>query len=151
MELTRRDLAAGSMVALAAASVIAPSPAEAAGEDAAVAKAVDAMRQAQLAQDKAKIEALSSDHLSYGHSSGVVQNKAEMINGVMTRKAKVKSIDYPELKVAAAGNAAIARHLYVSESELDGQTTTIKIGILEVWQKEGGRWKLFARQGYKLA
>lgn len=150
MQMTRRDLAAAGAFALAAASVIGSTTADAAEEEA-VTKAVDAMRQAQLAQDKAKIEALASDHLSYGHSSGVIQNKTEMIDGVMSRKQKVKSIEYPELKVSIAGDAAIARQLYVSESELDGKTNTIKIGILEVWHKDGGSWKLFARQGYKLA
>ena len=33
---------------------------------------------------------------------------------------------------------------------MDGKTTNIDIGILEVWQKQGGDWKLLARQGYKL-
>jgi ketosteroid isomerase-like protein len=69
----------------------------------------------------------------------------------MTRKATVKSLNFPDLKIAVAGDAAIARHLYESESEMDGKTTNTKIGTLEVWQKQGGSWKLLARQGYKLA
>jgi ketosteroid isomerase-like protein len=150
MNLTRRDLAAAGALALGAATLIAPTIADAAEEDA-VSQAVDAFRKAQLTQDKAKMEALTAENLSYGHSSGVVQNKPEMIDGAMTRKATVKSIEYPELKVTVAGNAAVARHLYVSESELDGKVTNNKIGILEVWQKQDGGWKLLARQGYKLA
>ena len=150
MNMNRRDLAAAGVLAVAAATLVKANPAAAADDQAAVTEAVDALRKAQLAQDKAKMEALVADQLSYGHSSAVVQNKAEMINGVMTRKQKVKSIEYPELKVTVAGNNAIARHLYVSESELDGKANTIKIGILEVWQKQDGGWKLLARQGYKL-
>ena len=50
-----------------------------------------------------------------------------------------------------AGDAAIARHLYESECETDGKTNNVRIGTLEVWQKQGGNWKLLARQGYKLA
>jgi ketosteroid isomerase-like protein len=80
----------------------------------------------------------------------VVQDKPTFVDGVMTRKATVKSLDFPELKVALAGNAAIARHLYVSESETDGKPNSIKIGVLAVWQKQGGTWKLLARQAYKL-
>jgi hypothetical protein len=149
MDMSRRDLAAAGAFAFAATALIGSSSANAA-DDAAVTDAVDGMRKAQLAQDKAKMEALAADQLSYGHSSGVVQNKSEMINGVMTRKSKVKSIEYPELKVAVTGDNAVARHLYVSESETDGKASTTKIGILEVWQKQGGAWKLLARQGYKL-
>jgi len=104
-----------------------------------------------LKADKAQLERLSADQLSYGHSDGKVQNKAEFIDGVMTRKASVKSITFPDIKVSLAGDAAIARHLYESESEPDGKPNNVKIGMLSVWQKQGGNWKLLARQGYKLA
>jgi len=69
----------------------------------------------------------------------------------MNRKTTVKSIDFPELKVAIVGSSAVARHLYVSESELDGKPNSTRIGALQVWQKQDGSWKLLARQGYKLA
>ena len=102
-------------------------------------------------QDKAKLEALLAEQVSYGHSDGRIQNKAEFVDGTMTRKATVKSLDFPELKVAIVGNAAIARHLWVSESELDGKPTSTKIGVLAVWQRQDGSWKVLARQAYKLA
>jgi len=50
-----------------------------------------------------------------------------------------------------AGDAAIVRHLYESEMETDGKPTNVKIGALQVWQKQDGNWKLLARQGFKLA
>ena len=151
MKLSRRDLAAAGAFALGAASLLhsAPSQAEAADETA-LNQAVEALRKATLAQDKAKLEQLVADQVSYGHSGGRVENKTELINGVMNRKAVVKSIDFPELKVAVVGNGAVARHLWVSESEMDGKQTSTKIGVLQVWQKQDGNWKLLARQGYKL-
>jgi ketosteroid isomerase-like protein len=97
------------------------------------------------------LERLTADQLSYGHSDGRVQNKAEFIDGVMTRKATVKSLTFPDLKIEVAGDAAIARHVYESESEMDGKTNNVRIGTLEIWHKQGGNWKLLARQGYKLA
>jgi len=83
-----------------------------------------------------------ADQLSYGHSDGRVQTKSEFVEGVMSRKAIIKSLTFPELKVGLADNAAIARHMYAS---------SVRIGVLAVWQKQGGNWKLLARQGYKLA
>jgi ketosteroid isomerase-like protein len=68
----------------------------------------------------------------------------------MMRKAIVKSITFPELKVAVVGSAAIARHIYLSDSETDGKPATTRIGALQIWQKQDGDWKLLARQGYKL-
>ncbi|MBO0735680.1 MAG: nuclear transport factor 2 family protein [Alphaproteobacteria bacterium] len=149
MELTRRDLTAAGAFALAAATPIA-STAAAPAEEEAVSQAVEALRKAVFDKDKAALEKLTAEQLSYGHSSAVIQNKTEMINGVMGRKAALNSLDYPDLKVIMVGNNAIARHRYVSDSELDGKANHIDIGILEVWTKEDGGWKLLARQGYKL-
>jgi ketosteroid isomerase-like protein len=151
MKLSRRDLAAAGAFALGAASLLhsAPTQAEAADETA-LNQAVEALRKASLVPDKAKLEQLFSDQMSYGHSGGKVENKAEVINGMVNRKSVVKSLDFPELKIAVVGNSAVARHLYVSESEMEGKPTSTKIGVLQVWQKQDGNWKLLARQGYKL-
>lgn len=152
MHVTRRDLAVGGALALSAPSLLFSSAALAdAGDEAAVKQNVEAVREALLKADKAQLERLTADQISYGHSDGRVQNKAEFIDGVMTRKAVVKSLTFPELKVAPAGDAGISRHLYVSQSEQDGKTTDIKIGVLAVWQKQDGSWKLLARQAYDLS
>jgi ketosteroid isomerase-like protein len=152
MHVTRRNLAITGAVALGAASLLGGSAVLAdASDEAAVKDSVEALRKALLAADKSQLEQLAADQLSYGHSSGKVQNKAEFVDGVMTRKAVVKSLDFPELTVAVAGDAAIARHLYVSESETDGKPNNVRIGSLEVWQKQDGNWKLLARQGFKPA
>ena len=152
MHVTRRDLAAVGALALGVPSLFFSSPALAeAGDEAAVKQNVEALREALLKADKTQLERLSAEQLSYGHSDGRVQNKAEFIDGVMTRKATVKSLNFPDLKIAVAGDAAIARRLYESESETDGKPNSVRIGTLQVWQKQGGNWKLLARQGYKLA
>src|SRR4029077_8465957 len=89
-----------------------------------------------LAQDKAKLETLAAEQLSYSHSDARLEDKAKFIDSIMTRKAVIKSIEFPELTVAIVGNNAIVRHLWVSESELDGKVTNTKIGVLQVWQKQ---------------
>lgn len=152
MQITRRDLAVAGALALSVPSLVLGSPAFAeAGDEAAVKQNVEALREALLKADKAQLERLAADQLSYGHSDGRVQNKPEFIDGVMTRKATVKSLTFPDLKIAVAGDAAIARHIYESESETDGKPNNVRIGTLQVWQKQSGNWKLLARQGYKLA
>jgi ketosteroid isomerase-like protein len=152
MNIDRRHLAIAGALAIGTAGLLRNSIAVAASADeTAVKDAVEALRQAIFAADKAKLAALTADQLSYGHSSAVVQNKAEFIDGVVTRKMTVKTLDFPELTIAVTGDAAVARHLYVSQSELDGKTTDTKIGALQVWQKQDGGWKLLARQGFKLA
>jgi len=69
---------------------------------------------------------------------------------VMTRKATVKSLAWPEMTVQIVGNNGVVRHLWVSESELDGKVTNTKIGVMQVWQKQDAGWKLLARASWKL-
>jgi hypothetical protein len=149
MQLTRRDLAAAGALAFGAGAFIRPALAEAADEEA-VKKAVEELRMAWIKQDKAKMESLTADQLSYSHSDARLEDKAKFITGAMTRKATFKSLEWPELTVQVIGNNAVVRHLWVSESELDGKVTNTKIGVMQVWQKQAGGWKLLARASWKL-
>jgi hypothetical protein len=151
MDVSRRDVAVMGAFALAAPGLLLSSEAAAqAGDEAAVAQAVETLRKGLLEADRSKLEQVASAQISYGHSDGRVETKEQFIHGVMTRKQTVKSLDFPELKVAVVGNAAIARHIYLSQSELDGKQTTTRIGALQVWQQQDGGWKLLARQGFRL-
>ena len=149
MNLTRRHLAAAGALALAAPTLVRSAQAQS-GEEAVVKKAVDELRMAVVAKDKAKLDSLAAEQLSYSHSDARLQNKAQFIDGVMTRKATVKSLEWPEMTVQLVGNNAVVRHLWVSESELDGKVTNTKIGVMQVWQKQDGGWKLLARSSWKL-
>ena len=55
-------------------------------------------------QDKAKLDSLTADQLSYSHSDAHLEDKTQFINGVMTRKATFKSLEWPELTVQVVGN-----------------------------------------------
>ena len=151
MDVSRRDLVVAGAFALGASGLFLSGSASADGADeAAVTQSVETLRKALFEADKVKLEQVASTQISYGHSDGRVENKEQFINGVMTRKQVVKSLAFPELKVAVVGNAAIARHIYLAESEREGKATTTRIGALQVWQKQDGGWKLLARQGFRL-
>jgi len=150
MDLSRRDLAAAAAVlALGAAAFVSPALANPEDETA-VKKAVEEIKAAYIKQDKAKLEAMSLPQLTYSHSDGRIEDKAKFVEGVMGRKATVKSLEYPEMTVQVVGNTAVVRHLWVSQTELEGKTTDTKIGVMQVLQKDGGGWKLLARASYRL-
>ena len=150
MDMSRRDLAVGAL-ALGASGLLLGSSARAdTGDEAAVAQGVETLRKGLLEGDKAKLDQVAATQISYGHSDGRAETKEQFIHGVMTRKQTVKSLDFPDLKIAMVGNAAVVRHIYLSDSELDGKATTTRIGALQVWQKQDGGWKLIARQGFRL-
>ena len=116
---------------------------------AALAEAVESLRKAMLDADKSKLEALVSDQLSYGHSSGKLQDKADFIDVIVKKATIYKSISLTDHKNAVAGNNGIARHVWTSESESDGKVSSAHIGVLQVWVKDSG-WKLLARQAFKI-
>jgi ketosteroid isomerase-like protein len=148
MRITRRHLAAAGTLVLAAASLPLGGHAESADE-AAVTKAIDDLNKAMLAADRAKLEALVSDQLSYGHSGGRIETKKEFVDVVAGKKTIYKSITLSEPTVAVTGNNAIARHIYAVEFESGGKPGSAKIGVMQVWVKDGGAWKLLARQAFR--
>ena len=150
MRITRRDLTIAGAFALGGLGLWQSATAVAeSADEAAVAQAVEALRKAILGQEKPQLEALCAEQLSYGHSDGRVEDKAQFINGVMTRKAILKSLTLSDHTITIVGTDAIVRHTWASESEADGKLTSTKIGVLQVWQKQGGSWKLLARQSVR--
>ena len=153
MPLARRYLLLAGMLALAA-SFFLPGPQAAAqsADEAAVGKAVEALNKAMLDADKAALEALVADKLSYGHSSGRLETKAELVHAFVSKKSVYKASTITEPSVSVIGNNAIARHVFAVDFETDGKPGSAKVGVMQVWQKQAdGRWQLLARQAYRLA
>ena len=146
MRITRRYLAAAGALALAAASL--PGHAESA-DDAAVRKAIDNLVKAMTAADKAALEAVASDQLRFAHTSGRVETKAEFVGNILDKKPIYKSITLSDTTISVAGNNAIARYTAAVEAESQGKEISIKVGVMTVWVKDGGTWKLLAHQSFK--
>src|SRR5262245_60597087 len=106
MNVSRRDFAVAGAVALGASSLLisGSAAAQAAADEAAVAQGVETLRKAILDADKARLDQVTAGQISYGHSDGRVETKDQFINGVMTRKQTVKSLNFPELKITVTGN-----------------------------------------------
>jgi ketosteroid isomerase-like protein len=151
MEITRRHLVlagAGAlcMTALSLSSAVAAQS----SDEATVAQAVEAFRNAMLKADRSQFEALCADQLSYGHSGGRIETKAQFIDGATSGRSTWKFITLTDQSQQLAGNTAIARHILTGETERDGKTNPVKIGVMMVWHKPNGHWTLLARQAYKL-
>jgi ketosteroid isomerase-like protein len=147
MRFSRRQTTAAAVGVFA---IIAALPAWAqSGEEAAVTHAVDAFRQAMLAVDSAQLEALLAPELSWGHSAGQIQNRQEFIETLVSGTLVPKSIELSDRSVIVVGDDAIVRHNFTAEAvNRAGQTIPIRIGMMEVWQKRGGNWVMFAHQAY---
>ncbi|HYF08684.1 MAG TPA: nuclear transport factor 2 family protein [Acetobacteraceae bacterium] len=141
----RRTFAAIALAAIAAPALAQPS------EAAAVAQAVDALSRAIIAVDRAQLTALTSPDLSYGHSAGRTENQAEFIAYLESRAAAFRSINLSDQTIAISENEAIVRHILTGETvNPQGQVTPVRIGVLQVWRKDGNNWRLLARQAFRL-
>ena len=117
----------------------------------AVSEAVEALRKAMIAADRSMLDKLTADELSYGHSSGRLENKAEFIEALTSGKSGFAAIELSDQTVNVVDNVALARHVFsASHSNTSGDTGKLKLAILTIWLQRQGQWKLLARQAAKL-
>jgi hypothetical protein len=119
-------------------------------EEITVAARVETLRQAMIDADGTKLKELSSEGLSYGHSSGLVQNQATFIEKIANGESDFVTIEFQNQTIEIVGDAAVVRHNLVAHTKDGGIDKDIKIGIMLVWQKQKSKWLLIARQAYKL-
>ena len=148
MPINRRRLAAAGAFAVAMAAT--PAAMAQSGEEAAVAEAIEKLRAAMLAADRSQLDALTAPQLSYGHSSGTVEDKARFIDVIAGKRTVYKSATHADQSVAVAGDNAIVRHVFSTETESEGRPGSARVGVMQVWQKQGGQWRLLARQAFRI-
>jgi hypothetical protein len=147
MTMQRRHLA-GLGLALAVAAVGTAHAASA--DETAVMKNTMAHRDALFAADAKGLDKLTAPELSYSHSDGHIEDKATMIANATNGKSKWLSLTYQNPTVRIVHDAAIVRFNFVGQNQSGDKTNDIKLGILMVWQKQAGQWKLLARCSTKL-
>lgn len=116
----------------------------------AVAAAVEKLNKAIVDPEKSLLESIASDGLSYGHSGGKVQNKAEFVDDLINGAFNFSSVTPVDQTISISGKNAIVRHIFVAKATNAGVPTDIRIGNVMVWRNEGGQWKLLARQAFRL-
>ncbi len=109
---------------------------------------------ALLSKDSTKLKGLLSDHITYGHSNGWIQNKKEVINDLYNGKITYKSISSSNEDVKIYGNTAFVRMNSNVQVEVEGKQLELNLSVLQVWMliyiDHKQRWELFARQSVKI-
>lgn len=114
-----------------------------------VAAAVEKLRKAMVDADKATLEALTARELSYGHSSGKIEDRAAFVEAIASGKSDFVTIALSEQSIVLSGDVAMVRHALAAETNDGGKPGTVSLGVLLVWQKQSGHWKLIGRQAFK--
>lgn len=115
-----------------------------------VAAAVEALRTAMVSGNRNQLEALASPNLTYGHSSGLMEDKAAFVEALASGKSDFVSIDLTDQTITLDGDIALVRHKLAAQTNNGGTPGSTNLGVLLVWKKQQGKWKLLARQAFKL-
>ncbi|MGE8149877.1 nuclear transport factor 2 family protein [Pseudomonas vancouverensis] len=114
-----------------------------------VALAVDHLTQAMLHKDIAELNALTADNLTYGHSSGKIQDKKAFIADIETGKSAFKTLEMQNQTITVSGDVALVRHHFSGQALKGTDVVPTEIENFQIWQKQNGHWLLVGRQAYK--
>ena len=115
----------------------------------AVELSVELLHKAIIEADSTALFDLTTKELTYGHSSGAVENRALFIANLLSGKSDFAEITVSDQDITIKGEAAWVRFNMAAKLMNAGTTTPITLKILYVWIRENGNWKLLARQAVK--
>ena len=118
-------------------------------DEEAVANAVEALRIAMLASDRQRLARICAAELSYGHSGGTLETKNEFVEANSDGRAVWRDLAFIDPSVIVASNVALVRHTLKGHTEHGGKIHAVEIGVLLVWTRSDGAWKLLARQAFR--
>lgn len=115
-------------------------------------QAMSDLDKALVSKDEKSLELLLHPDASYGHSSGWVQSKNDIINDFRSGKVSYDKLENTSVSIVAiSNNWAVVR----TRTNAVGRSTTVptfdlKLHVLQVWLKTKNGWQLLARQSTKL-
>ena len=102
-------------------------------------------------KDSAALYDLVSNNVTYGHSGGNIENKQEMVHNAVSSPTKYKNPAIERVSININKKTAVLRHNFRATSLDDkGAESPLNIGILQVWKKENGKWRIWARQAVRI-
>lgn len=95
---------------------------------------------------------LVSANVTYGHSGGSIEDKPTMVHKAMVSKTTYRNQQFEKLSIQVKDKVAIVRHNFRAISiDEAGKESPLDLGIMQVWRKENGKWRIWARQAVKIA
>ena len=134
---------------LIASLCISPWAFTCASETELVSQKVEQLRQAMIDGNGKVLKELSSPLLSYGHSGGQIEDQQAFIEKIANGKSDFVTMELADQTINISADVALVRHNLNADIKDGGVPNKIHLGVLLVWQKQAGEWKLLARQAFK--
>lgn len=95
------------------------------------------------------LDKLLADDLTYVHASGKVDTKASYLGALHTGDLRYLSWEPKDLQVRVLGDSAIVTggyHVRAVDQRMQAQPLDVRVIVLSVYAKRGGRWQQVAWQ-----
>jgi len=117
-----------------------------------IATTLEKLRVAMQTASRDALTDIAADNLTYTHSGGKTQNKAEFVESIASGKSVFVTLQFTDVRIKVTGDTAIVTHKLVADTNDRGKgPAKVNLGVMLVFQKQGdGQWKLLARQACKL-
>ncbi len=113
-------------------------------------KTVATFYQAMIDKNESALDILTLPELSYGHSSGTIENKTQFMKAVLKGPFEFLQVATEDQTIALSDGVGIVRHILQADGSNAGEATDVRIGVMMLFKKDKNNWKLLARQAYKL-
>ncbi len=108
------------------------------------------LRNSLITRDSIGLDILLASDVSYGHSNGLMQTKAQLIRSVISREQDYKIIDPSDMLIRVYGSTGIVTMKMHVVMIYEEKPLDLKMGVTLTWIRADKGWKLVARQSVKL-
>jgi hypothetical protein len=119
-------------------------------DEAPIVAAQDARFAAMVKGDAAYLETVLDPSLTYHHSTGAAQSRAEFLAAIREGALKYTAIDMVERRVRRVGSVAIITGIFRFRALNNGQAIDTKARFTDVYENKDGRWVQIAWQNTRI-
>jgi hypothetical protein len=117
------------------------------GAEKEVLAAMETYKDAMIHKDGAALDKVLSQDLTYTHSAGQLESKADVIKSITSGKTIVERLEFSDTTVRLYGATALVKgrvDLWHSSANI------VHMNVLHVWVKGPSGWQMVARQATRL-
>ena len=108
------------------------------------------LKNSLIGKDSIALSSLLADDVTYGHTNGLIQTKAQLIRDVVSGVQDYKIIEPSDMNIRVFDHTAIVDMKSAVKMIFNNNPLEFNMYVTLVWIRKDGDWKLEARQSVKL-
>lgn len=100
-------------------------------------------------KDVAFLEMVLADEVTYGHSNGLIEDRATHLKNITSAGIIYEKMEPLEMDIRTFRKSAVINGLIRVKGKYKGTDFDIQLRYTDVYQKQKGKWKLVAWQSVK--